>query len=154
MTDTTAGEGVVLPRALFERCMVLAKQYQPLTLAPHLFKALAAQPSAGPQREVVARTHAHHLRALAQGHSAFVYPASWPLAGEIVDLYATPAQPDTGDVAALREALGNRLNLEGDDPYPVSAYSDDIILTRIVPEADLHAFYAALSKPNAPGGAE
>ena len=44
----------------------------------------------------------------------------------------------------LREKVANRLDLNGDDPYPVSARSGDQILTRVVPQADLEAILSTL----------
>jgi len=50
------------------------------------------------------------------------------------------------DIAGLCERLRYRLDLESDNPYVVSAWSADDVLTRIVPHADLEEIADTLER--------
>jgi len=55
-------------------------------------------------------------------------------------------QMTTPDIAGLCERLRYRLDLESDNPYVVSAWSADDVLTRIVPHADLEEIADTLER--------
>ena len=107
--------------AMLLECFIAEGRLEPLLVkvwkrAKAAEKALAAQPSAGAQGEAVAREVARMREvaddwrrpALAQiegPNDLKIYGGA--IADDIdrwADMLATPAQPDTGDVAALREA--------------------------------------------------
>lgn len=130
---------------------------------------LAAQPSAGAQGEAVAwRVEYRMPNGLMAGTSLFGSKAAADftrseatLETTLTPLYATPAQPDTGDVAALREALVRELDhlimhivaIGPDDPKKKGTDREYEIpmARRVWREVAIDAIFAALSKPNAPG---
>ena len=165
MTDTMAGEGfrkrlqASIRRAggITVLCRTTESRKRLIDL---ICNEVAAQPSAGAQGEewfgVTGAADATEALAVAlfsyrvpgirmTDEDLHYYRAAAERALEAVatELDATPAQPDTGDVAALREALEGMVNAMGPRP------------TITVDEADRKArsVLAALSKPNAPGAA-
>lgn len=194
MTDTTAGEGVKvygderdeMLAALREKCPNLyalpecppddllkagegSRADEAIRREFDRAKALAAQPSAGAQGEVVAWRYKYH------GDTEPTWGLSDDVSGlnperyEIQPLYATPAQPDTGDVEALREDGPFVAGLVWQET-DITDEDGNIIWTSEVQTAGgwsviatVHgatedeakqrrdACLAALSKPNAPG---
>ena len=138
-------------------------------LQPSLTKAadiLAAQPSAGAQGEAVGWVSewtgqmGHLCRAYHPDKHEAADNAKWMQGRSYAVIEATPAQPDTGDVAALRIDAARYRYLRDRDCGPINGPTpaglfvgrvpDNMILTG--EDAD-QAIDAALSKPNAPGAA-
>lgn len=139
MTDTTAGEGVVVPRDLLDKAaFALSKT----VLGPQLFAALAAQPSAGAQGEAVAVANLEiaelEYRKVMESVSGIPLARYAALQGAILAVsalwsrkpIATPAQPDTGDVLAGESYFETGADGEWKVRRPASTF-DDLI-------ADLH----------------
>lgn len=95
-----------------------------------------------------------HLRRLQNPSDPLDSVHAWakPPATGFVALYATPSQPDTGDVAALREALEEIADIAAEESAMDNISKSDF--ERGVRAARLDTgriALAALSKPNAPG---
>lgn len=167
MTDTTAGEGVRKERARKWICDRF-KHNQPdeitVTRLAEYEACLAAQPSAGTQGEATHPTGAVVQDAFIAGFLHGVGRNTWDDMHDYAAVCAvdyangiplpdrrTPAQRDTGDVAALREAV------DPSDMEIIEAWIDDGEPSHCVPSGRIKSLWqsvrAALSKPNAPGAA-
>lgn len=153
MTDTTAGEGVTAEtvKAAFHHFMHDAEfPCSASAMREAINLALAAQPSAGARGEAVAWRC--KMAADDEWELCFSDPrCDTSDFAQVQPLYATPAQPDTGDVAALREALPDA------HAEAVSAFRSwyfDHAGKRIFynnARKAVDTILAALSKPNAQG---
>lgn len=115
-----------------------AQQAKLCDVFPQIIKLAAAQPSAGAQPDAYVERMAAEGDALLYGSGFMV--DSVRVDPACVKVIATPAQPDTGDVAALREALERALVGMKRPNGPTIGDVDRVERT-----------LAALSKPNTQG---
>lgn len=194
MTDTTAGEDMIIQyeadllldniatatqnraflrgdpaedKVLTEAVLENGKQ----AISRAINKALAAQPSSGAQGEAVGwvsewtgmlggtSRQFHFDEETAVAHADWMHGRSYAVCE------ATPAQPDTGDVAALREALDVKIDLYPTLLEQAGTYIETLHQRHKVPTTKqglcpdkyrqfasrLRNILAALSKPNAQG---
>lgn len=184
MTDTTAGEGVVvygderdeLLAMLREKCPNLyalpecppddllkvgedSRADEAIQREFDRAKALAAQPSAGAQGEAWSKVRTLFMSQAERFVAATRYEEASIIADkaarDIVCICATPAQPDTGDVAALREALEKaRERFEGIRRTLINHLEEperQAFWSAVHGRTGCDDALAALSKPNAPG---